>query len=257
VTRLVEAACRKKHFARDAEFSLLDVMDDAARDFMEVCVQAAGLDVILGGEHAAGLVVQPVPELARICAADRGHVHARAAAQKVPKPGLPCAVDMDRVFNVSFNAHGVLLIFVSFENNGAGAIFLRDEAEEKSRERSRGAPSSGILSASSHPIRTVMKRAKDLNQLMDLVHEAVYEVDELRACLEHDDEEASTYTPYLDPLDTMLRDLHESMASGRYPGVGRGDDLPFMELFKKHERSIPFRELLRTINATHREGYES
>ncbi len=101
-----------------------------------------------------------------------------------------------------------------------------------------------------------MKKAKDLNELIDMVHEAVYEVDELRACLEHDDDEAATYTPFLDDLDRMMRDLHESMASGKYAGVGQGDDLTFMPLFKKHERSIPFRELLRTINATHREGYE-
>ena len=101
-----------------------------------------------------------------------------------------------------------------------------------------------------------MKKAKNLNELIDLVHEAVYEVDELRACLEHDDDEASTYMPYLDTLDKMLRDLHESMLSGKYQGVGGGDDLPFMTLFKQHERNIPFRELLRTINATHREGYE-
>lgn len=102
-----------------------------------------------------------------------------------------------------------------------------------------------------------MKKAKDLNELIDLVHEAVYEVDELRACLEHDDEEASIYTPYLDTLDATLRALHASMTSGRYDGVGTGEDLDFMPLFKKHERDIPFRELLRAINATHREGYES
>ena len=42
-----------------------------------------------------------------------------------------------------------------------------------------------------------------------------------------------------------------------YGGVGKGEDLAFMPLFKKHERNIPFRELLRTINATHREGYEA
>lgn len=101
-----------------------------------------------------------------------------------------------------------------------------------------------------------MKRAKDMNALIDLVHEAVYEVDELRACLEHDDDEASTYTPYLDQLDSMLRALHEAMVSGRYPGAGQGGDLEFMTLFKKYERDIPFRELLRTINATHREGFE-
>ena len=102
-----------------------------------------------------------------------------------------------------------------------------------------------------------MKRAKDMNALIDLVHEAVYEVDELRACLEHDDDEASAYTPFLDDLDRMLRALHESMASGSYAGVGQGGELEFMPLFKKYERNIPFRELLRTINATHREGFES
>jgi hypothetical protein len=102
-----------------------------------------------------------------------------------------------------------------------------------------------------------MKKAANFNELIDLVHEAVYEVDELRACLEHDDDEASTYTPFMDDLDRMLRELHESMTSGKYEGAGKGEDLAFMPLFKKHERSIPFRELLRTINATHREGYEA
>jgi hypothetical protein len=102
-----------------------------------------------------------------------------------------------------------------------------------------------------------MKNAKDLNELIDLVHEAVYEVDELHACLEHDDDEAATYTPYLDTLDGMLRALHESMVSGHYGGVGQGEDLAFMPLFKQYERDIPFRELLRAINATHREGFEA
>ena len=102
-----------------------------------------------------------------------------------------------------------------------------------------------------------MKKPANLTELIDMVHEAVYEVDELRACLEHDDEEASLYTPFLDSLDTMLRELHESMTSGKYEGVGKGEDLNFLPLFRKHERNIPFRELLRTINSTHREGYEA
>ena len=63
-----------------------------------------------------------------------------------------------------------------------------------------------------------MKKPANLNELIDLVHEAVYEVDELRACLEHDDDEAAIYTPYLDSLDGMLRELHESMVSGKYEG---------------------------------------
>jgi len=102
-----------------------------------------------------------------------------------------------------------------------------------------------------------MKKAANLAELTTMVGEAVYEVSELRACLEHDDEEAAVYTPYLDPLDQMLKALQASITSGSYDQMGKGEDLEFMPLFKKHERDIPFRELLRMINATHREGYEA
>ncbi len=101
-----------------------------------------------------------------------------------------------------------------------------------------------------------MKRARDLTEFTELVCQAMYEVDELRACLEYDDDESATYKPYLDPLEKILRELYESLTTGRYPGVGEGNDLPFMPLFVRHERDIPFREILRTLNATHREGFE-
>ena len=52
-----------------------------------------------------------------------------------------------------------------------------------------------------------MKRARDLNEFAELVRQARYEVDELRACLEYDDESA-TYKPFLDPLDKMLSELN-------------------------------------------------
>lgn len=55
----------------------------------------------------------------------------------------------------------------------------------------------------------------------------------------------------------MLRELYESLTTGCYHGTGEGHDLPFMPLFIRHERDIPFREILRTLNATHREGFES
>ena len=101
-----------------------------------------------------------------------------------------------------------------------------------------------------------MKRAHDLTEFTELVRQAMYEVDELRACLEYDDDESATYKPYLDPLDKILREMYESLTTGHYHGVGEGKDLPFMPLFIRHERDIPFREILRTLNATHREGFE-
>ena len=101
-----------------------------------------------------------------------------------------------------------------------------------------------------------MNRARNLSEFAELVRQAKYELDELRACLEYDDDESATYKPYLDPLDNMLRELDESLTTDRYHGTGGGHDLPFMPLFIRHERDIPFREILRTLNATHREGFE-
>ena len=102
-----------------------------------------------------------------------------------------------------------------------------------------------------------MHKARDLNEFTELVRQAMYEVDELRACLEYDDDETATYKPYLDPLEEILRDLYKSLTTGRYQGIGEGKDLAFMPLFIRHERDIPFREILRALNATHREGFQA
>lgn len=99
-----------------------------------------------------------------------------------------------------------------------------------------------------------MKKPDTFDEFVDLVHQAVYEVDELRACIEDDYEDMARYTPFLDGLDRELRKLFEDMTGGKLEDFGMGHDLPIMPILLRFERDIPFRDLLRTINQTYREG---
>jgi len=98
-----------------------------------------------------------------------------------------------------------------------------------------------------------MKPPKTLDEYIDLVHQAVYEVDELQSCIEDDMEEMEDCLPFIRPLDRELRALFESMTSGKYHFPGN-EDLPFMAIVRKFGQQIPFRQLLEVINTTHRNG---
>jgi len=100
-----------------------------------------------------------------------------------------------------------------------------------------------------------MKNPTTWDEYLDLVHQAVYEIDEMRACIDEDagDEDAELYAQFIEPLDVHLRKLFDDMTSGRYQFPG-DTDLPFMPVVKRFGRAIPFRLLLETINRTHRQG---
>ena len=59
-----------------------------------------------------------------------------------------------------------------------------------------------------------MHQPKTMDELIDLVHQAVYEVDELRACVEDEPEEMERYLPFIDQLDVQLRKLFDDMTRG-------------------------------------------
>lgn len=101
-----------------------------------------------------------------------------------------------------------------------------------------------------------MKDPKTWDEYLDLVHQAVYEVDELKACTDDDAwdmEDGEIYAQFIDPLDAQLRKLFDDMTSGCYE-FQQDTDLPFMVLVQRFGRAIPFRALLETINRTHRKG---
>jgi hypothetical protein len=93
------------------------------------------------------------------------------------------------------------------------------------------------------------------DEYLDLVHQAVYEVDELKACMmeEEDMDDTDLYNQYVGPLDVELRKLYDDMVSGRYQ-YPADTDLGFMPLVRQYGRFIPFRGLLELINQTHRNG---
>jgi hypothetical protein len=98
-----------------------------------------------------------------------------------------------------------------------------------------------------------MKSPKTMDEYIDLVHQAVYEIDELRSCIEDDEEEMGVFEPFVEQLDNQLRALYDEMISGKYQFPGDAD-LPFMGIVQRYGPAIPFRKLLEVINSTHRKG---
>lgn len=101
-----------------------------------------------------------------------------------------------------------------------------------------------------------MKNPKTVDEYIDLVHQAVYEVDELRAIVEDDEDRKAMILPWVDAMDKELRGMYESMINGTYKFDPNGPDLPFMAIIKKFGPSVPFKPLLNVINHTHRFGLD-
>jgi hypothetical protein len=100
-----------------------------------------------------------------------------------------------------------------------------------------------------------LRRAKTVDEYVDWVRQAVFEVDDLRACLEFELEDLNRFPVFLDPLDEGIKGLYQSMLDGSY-AFGR-EDLPFMDLAAQFAVDIPFHALLKQINETHRRGLEA
>ncbi len=99
-----------------------------------------------------------------------------------------------------------------------------------------------------------LRRAKTVDEFVEWVKNAVFEVDDLRDCLEFEIEDMTRFPAFLDPLDEGIKAIYQSMVDGSYT-FGR-EDLPFMDLAAKHADEIPFHTLLKQINETHRRGLD-
>jgi hypothetical protein len=88
-----------------------------------------------------------------------------------------------------------------------------------------------------------LPRAKSVGEYVERVRQSVFEVVDLRECLELELEDLTRFPAFLDPL-----------REGTY-SFGR-EDLPFMDLAAKYSEQIPLHTLLKQINETHRRGLE-
>jgi len=101
-----------------------------------------------------------------------------------------------------------------------------------------------------------MKRPKTVDEYIDLMHQAVYEVDELRSIMDEDSDEFAPFRPYIDLLDKQLRQMYDDMLTGNYRFDPNGPELPFMDVVRKLGPRLPFGNLLKVIDQTHREGLD-
>lgn len=99
-----------------------------------------------------------------------------------------------------------------------------------------------------------LRRAKTADEYVEWVRQAVFEVGDLRECLEFELEDLNRFPAFLDPLQKGILALHQSMLEGNYL-FGR-EDLPFMDLATRYADQIPFHPLLKQINETHRRGLD-
>jgi len=100
----------------------------------------------------------------------------------------------------------------------------------------------------------VLRRAKSVEEYIEWVKNARFEVQDLRECVMFEAEESPRFPVYLEPLELSINDLYREMCDGVYR-FGR-EDLPYMELVHQFGDIIPFHLLLKQINETHRKGLE-
>lgn len=96
-------------------------------------------------------------------------------------------------------------------------------------------------------------RPKTAEQYIELINQALFEIEDLRAAVEYDEDSMGSAVEFLGQLEADVGALRQAMLEGRYHFGG--SDLPFMKIVERQdERVLPFKYLLRVINATHRMG---
>ncbi len=102
----------------------------------------------------------------------------------------------------------------------------------------------------------MMKRPATFEDYIELVEQAIFEVEELRFSVEFDEEFMEGALNFVDILEQQLTDLLTSLKEERYEFSD--EDLPFMTLVKGQSNLIlPFKGLLSLINNTHRKGLDT
>lgn len=98
-----------------------------------------------------------------------------------------------------------------------------------------------------------MKRASTMDEYLEMVDEALGEIQDLKEAIEFDENEMSEAAGFVDRLEVAVQRLRKQMADGSYRF---GDqDLPFMAVVATESTHfLPFKDLLEAINRTHRQG---
>lgn len=102
---------------------------------------------------------------------------------------------------------------------------------------------------------SLVKRPATMEDYIELVKSALFDVEELRMSVEFDMEFMEPVMAFIQPLEKGLRDLLESLQDGSHKFAD--EDLPFMSLVEVQQSvMLPFKPVLRKINETHRKGLQ-
>ena len=101
----------------------------------------------------------------------------------------------------------------------------------------------------------MLGRPKTPEEYVDLVDQALFEIEDLRLAAEYDMDSMADATEFLEQLERDIGKLRDSMADGSYQ-FGK-ENLPYVKVVEhQDERILPFKLLLLKINETHIKGLD-
>ncbi len=105
----------------------------------------------------------------------------------------------------------------------------------------------------------IIAKPKTIDEYLDIVDQAIFEIDELLMCAEDEGEmdyQLTEMAHVYEHLAKILKDLHAYIKDGKHQ-FADGSDLAFMPIVKQARNAIPFADLLDLLNDVHRSGFES
>lgn len=103
---------------------------------------------------------------------------------------------------------------------------------------------------------TLRTRARNCDELIEIINQALDEVEDLRTAIEYDEEYRGESSIIVEPTANGLSSLLSAINNDEYQ-VGEGDWLRFLDDLREFDhRAIPFWPLLRLIIETHEKGYQ-
>ncbi len=99
-------------------------------------------------------------------------------------------------------------------------------------------------------------RACNRDELIEIINQALDEVEDLRTAIEYDEEYRGESSIIVEPTSNGLKRLLTAINNDEYQ-VGEGDWLGFLDSLREIDhRAVPFWPLLRLIIETHEKGYQ-
>ncbi len=103
---------------------------------------------------------------------------------------------------------------------------------------------------------TLKTRARNCDELIEFINQALDEVEDLRAAIEYDEEYRGESSIVVEPTSNGLSRLLTAINNDEYQ-AGEGDWLGFLDSLRDIDhRAVPFWPLLRLIIETHEKGYQ-